>query len=257
MGGLELLIFDVDGTLADTERDGHRVAFNESFAEFGMDWQWSDELYGELLKVAGGKERIRFYVDHYHPRFDPPGEPADFIARLHAAKTRLYTRLLANGAIPLRSGVGRLLREARAAGLHLAIATTTSADNVRALLRHCVHPRAESWFEIIAAGDVVAAKKPAPDIYQLVLDRLGADPSRCIAFEDSENGLRAASGADIGAVVTVNDYTRRQDFSGALLVVDQLGSPDRPFRVLAGDAGAHRYVSVDLLRDLAGRADPE
>ena len=158
MAELEALIFDVDGTLADTERDGHRVAFNRAFEEAGLDWQWSVALYGKLLAVTGGKERIRHYLDHYNQDYPRQDDLDGFIAALHASKTQHYTRMLSQGLIPMRSGVKRLLHEARQAGLRLAIATTTTPANVSALLQHSLDPDAESWFEVIAAGDIVAAK---------------------------------------------------------------------------------------------------
>ncbi|MGD8812419.1 MAG: HAD hydrolase-like protein, partial [Thioalkalispiraceae bacterium] len=131
---LQALLFDVDGTLADTERDGHRIAFNMAFADAGLDWQWSAELYGKLLAVTGGKERIRYYLDNFNTGFARPANLDDFIAGLHRSKTDFYTALLSEGHIPLRPGVERLLREARDAGLRLAIATTTTPANVKALL---------------------------------------------------------------------------------------------------------------------------
>jgi HAD superfamily hydrolase (TIGR01509 family) len=253
---LAALIFDVDGTLADTERDGHRVAFNQAFAQAGLDWRWDVGLYGELLAVTGGKERMRHYLDRYRPDWARPADLDDLIARLHAAKTRYYTMLLAQGGIPLRPGVARLLAEARAAGIRLAIATTTTPENVSVLLEHALAPVALDWFEVIAAGDVVPAKKPAPDIYQYALEKLGLGAEACLAFEDSENGLRSARAAGLCTVVTVNAYTSAQDFTGATLVLDQLGESRQPFRVLAGamPLNGARLFDLALARRLAATA---
>jgi len=233
---LQALLFDVDGTLADTERDGHRIAFNLAFAGAGLDWDWDPELYGRLLAVTGGKERIRHYLAHFNRDFEAPADLDGFIADLHRAKTDHYTALLGEGRIPLRPGVERLLAEARDAGLRLAIATTTTPANVEALLSHTLGAAALDWFEVIAAGDIVPAKKPAPDIYTWALEKMNLEPAACLAFEDSENGIRAARGAGLKTVITVNDYTRQHDFSGAALVLDQLGEPQQPATVLAGEA---------------------
>lgn len=249
MGELQALIFDVDGTLADTERDGHRVAFNRAFAEAGLDWDWTVELYGKLLTVTGGKERIRHYLATDRPAFDPPTNLADFVAGLHAAKTKHYVALLAQGGIPLRSGVRRLLDQARSEGLRLAIATTTTPANVTALL-DSVLPDGLSYFEVIGAGDIVPAKKPAADIYLYVLEQLQLAPEQCIAFEDSAQGLRSSLGAALKTIVTVNDYTNHQNFEGATLVVDAMGEPDQPFHVLAGDADGANHLDMALVRRL-------
>lgn len=248
---LKALIFDVDGTLADTERDGHRPAFNQAFAELGLDWFWDEALYGELLAVTGGKERIKYYVSDFLSPEMRPKDVDQLAADVHRVKTRCYTELVAKGALPLRPGVRRLLEEARGAGLRLAVATTTTPANVTALLEHSLGEGTEAWFEVIAAGDIVPAKKPAPDIYQWALDALKLAPEECMAFEDSGNGIRASLGAGIPTVVSVNGYTAEDEFKGALVVLSDLGEPDSPCRVLQGDLKGKSYVDVDLLRSMS------
>ncbi len=251
MPGFKAIIFDVDGTLADTERDGHRPAFNAAFAEAGLNWHWDVARYGEMLRVTGGKERITTYIAEEGICLDPAIDAADFIAGLHRAKTRHYIALLEGGAIPLRPGVLRLLREARDAGVRLAIATTTTPENVNVLLDHAGEPGLRDWFEVIAAGDVVPLKKPAPDIFLLALSELGLNAADCVAVEDSDNGVRSALDAGLRALlVTVNAYTRGQDMRDASLVVDHLGEPDQPARALAGDLAGSSVVDLATLERL-------
>jgi len=249
MGKLTALLFDVDGTLAETE-EIHRQSFNLAFSQAGLDWQWSRQMYAALLAVTGGKERIRHYLAEHRPEFSVPGNLDEYIAALHASKTAIYTETVAAGNLPMRPGVRRLIREARQAGMRLGIATTTTPANVSALLQHSLAPDAESWFEVIAAGGVVPAKKPAPDIYKFAMQAMGVSAAECLAFEDSENGLLSARAAGLQTLVTVSEYTRDHDFNGAALVLDQLGEPDSPFQVIAGEAGRHKMVTVDLLREL-------
>jgi len=218
---LKAIIFDVDGTLADTE-DGHRKSFNKAFAENGLNWHWDVELYGRLLKVTGGKERIKYYVQEWLPDFKKPADYEGFVKNLHVVKTGHYTAMLREGAIPLRPGIRQLINEARKAGITLAIATTTSPENVSTLLEVGLGKDWASYFAVNGCGDIVPHKKPAPDIYNWVLNELQLTPGDCIALEDSNNGLRSALAAGIKTYITTNPYTQKQDFAGAAAVFNDL-----------------------------------
>ena len=217
---LEALIFDVDGTLAETE-ELHRRAFNDCFAAHGLFWHWTQHDYRRLLKITGGKERIAAHIAEIG------SDPALVnVPALHAAKTALYTALMAERAITLRHGVQALIDEAQAKGIVLAIATTTSRPNVEALSQAIWGCAADSIFAVIASGDEVAAKKPAPDVYTLALQQLGLRPENAVALEDSRNGVLSARAAGLQVVVTPSAYTQDENFDGALAVLpglDHLG----------------------------------
>ena len=250
MPELKALIFDVDGTLADTERDGHRVAFNLAFADAGLNWDWTVDIYEDVLEVTGGKERIKHFLQKYKPEFTEPDNLDEYVANLHKAKTAHYTALLAKGEIPLRPGVERLLNEAREKGLRLAIATTTTPENVSALLEHTLGKESMDWFEVIAAGDIVPAKKPAPDIYDYAMEKMNLKAEDCIAFEDSRNGILSSLGANLKTIITINGYTKDHDFSGAAIVLDQYGEPGSPFKVIEGDANGFEYLNLEMVEAL-------
>jgi len=216
---LKCIIFDVDGTMADTERDGHRVAFNLAFAEKGLDWHWDEKLYGQLLAVTGGKERIKFYQTDFIKSLPLTD---DAIKNVHACKTKHYIELLQKGKIPLRSGVKDLINQARKENIRLAISTTTTPINVSTLLKNTLGENSEKIFDVIAAGDIVENKKPAADIYLYALKELGLKAEECIAIEDSHAGLQSALQANLKTIVTTNKYTQAQDFSHAELVVADL-----------------------------------
>jgi HAD superfamily hydrolase (TIGR01509 family) len=248
MVGLAALLFDVDGTIAETE-EVHRGAFNLAFAEAGLDWSWDRAIYGRLLAVAGGRERLAHFVAAYRPALPEAADLSTLIAALHRAKTAHYGALVAAGHAEWRPGVERLLRAARAAGIRLAIATTTSAANLPPLLGDRL-----TWFEVIATAEQASAKKPDPAVYLWALERLGLEPSRCMAIEDSANGVRAARAAGIPVVVTESAYSAGEDFTGALAVLSDLGEPGRPFTPRHGDVQNRAYVDLDMLRAWHARA---
>ncbi|MFZ5703003.1 MAG: HAD-IA family hydrolase [Pseudomonadota bacterium] len=208
---LAALIFDVDGTLAETE-ETHRRAFNRAFAEAGFGWEWSVAQYTELLKTTGGKERINAFLREIGT---PNALDAEAIAALHRRKTDIYTDMIAAGEIALRPGIVELVAHAHHSGLRVAVATTTNLPNVEALCQACWKQSADDVFDAVAAGDAVAAKKPAPDVYLLALDLLGLAPDQCLAFEDSRNGLRSAKAANLRVIATPSLYSAGDDLSEA------------------------------------------
>ena len=245
------LIFDCDGVLADTERYGHLPSFNATFREFGLPVEWSVAEYGRLLRISGGKERMATLLT---PAFvaaaglptDPEAQ-ADEVARWHKRKTAIYTEMVAQGKLPARAGIRRIIEAAQDAGWALAVCSTSAEASVRAILDHAIGPGRAARFALVLAGDVVAHKKPAPDIYQLALERLAVPPGSILVIEDSRNGLLAAVGAGLRCLVTVNGYTQDEDASEAVLVVTSLGDPGgEATRILANRSAARPGEWVTL-----------
>ena len=220
---LKALIFDVDGTLADTE-SAHLAAFNHAFAEQGLDWQWDVALYTGLLEISGGKERMLHYWKHVHPDMkDIDGSGLrDTIDHLHALKTAAYEAAVQGGAVQLRPGVLALIQQAHQLGLRLAIATTTSPVNIAVLLRNAIGPDWKDLFVVIEDASTAPKKKPHPQVYVQTLARLGLPSGACLALEDSSNGLRAAVAAGLKTIITPNHFTSHHDFTGALRVLPNL-----------------------------------
>jgi HAD superfamily hydrolase (TIGR01509 family) len=248
------LIFDCDGVLADTERDGHRPAFNQTFEESGLDVRWSEAEYGEKLRIGGGKERMAsLLTDEFVRANELPSDPdgqRELLAGWHRRKTELYKQMVRAGKLPGRPGVARVVAEARDAGWTLAVASTSAEESVRAVLEHVVGEQDAARFAVFA-GDVVPAKKPDPAIYLLALEELGVGPDDALVIEDSRNGLLAAVGAGLRCVVTVSSYTAEEDMSEAVLVVTSLGDPGTPSQVLAnrGTANPGELVTLNDLQD--------
>ena len=250
---IKALIFDVDGTIADTE-ETHRQAFNTAFLGHGLAWDWGRRDYAELLRTSGGKERIAVYIESLGLAPKEKARVAGMMHLIHASKTRIYGELIADGRAPLRPGVARLIGEARAAGVRLALASTTTSANISALLGAQFGAGAWSWFEALACGDMVSSKKPAPDIYGRALGMLRLAASDCVAFEDSVSGLKAAKAAGLYTVVTPTVWSEGQDFGGADLVLSSLGDGALPLTGAEAGLAGGRHLSLARLRELHAAA---
>lgn len=226
---ISAVVFDVDGTLVDSERSGHRVAFNAAFDKMGLPYRWDEKEYGRLLKVTGGKRRIAGYLlEHGHEA----DEADKLAAELHQLKTAIFKEMAANGSVPSRAGVAKLLVELREAGLSLSVATTGTRDWVIPLLQRCF---GLAIFDFVLTGTDIPTLKPDPAVYTAALERLGVDARGVVAVEDSHNGLVAARAAGIACLVVSNDYTAQHDFAGALAVLDSFGDDETPATQLAGE----------------------
>jgi HAD superfamily hydrolase (TIGR01509 family) len=257
------LIFDCDGVLADTERDGHLVAFNRMWQEQGVNWQWTVEQYAIKLKIGGGKERIASLAKDadFRAAVDVPAAEDEWltvVAGWHRRKSEIFKELVLSGAMPARPGVRRLAQEAHDTGWVLAVCSTSAAPSVQAVLDSVMGRELSSRFAAVFAGDIVKAKKPAPDIYNHAADALGLQHTDCVVVEDSRNGLLAATAAGMKCVVTTNALTEGEDFTEAALVVDSLGDPGVPARVRANRSPARpgAMVTVADLEAIAGGAQP-
>ena len=252
------LIFDCDGVLADTERDGHLVAFNQMWRENGVQWQWSVPQYIEKLKIGGGKERMASLSkdDDFRAVYPvPDSEQAwrDTVARWHKRKSEIYKELIASGALPGRPGVKRLAEEVAAAGWTLVVCSTSALSSVQAVLDHVMGLETARKFAGVFAGDIVKAKKPAPDIYNYAAEKLNLNPAHCIVVEDSRNGLLAARAAGMACIVTFNEITKNEDFSEAAIVLSSLGDPDGEPAIVQQNhtrAKPAGYVTIDDLNKI-------
>lgn len=254
---LSAVLFDVDGTLADTEPQGHLPAYNAAFAELGLAWHWSRQLYSSLLHVPGGHERIAYYMDAYNADPGPHAgavatDRAAWIDALHARKSAHLSKLLSNGCVPLRSGIARLFEELVSAGIAIGVVTNASRGTLRPVVEYLLGERLASWVGVFVCGDEVAHKKPEPDPYLAACERLQVAPVECVAIEDSETGLTSARRAGIATLITVNDDTRGNTFAGACAVVDGLGEPDEPATTLVSPGFELGCITLDSLRRLVG-----
>jgi HAD superfamily hydrolase (TIGR01509 family) len=250
---LKAVLFDVDGTLADTEALGHRPAYNRAFRELGLEFRWGPKLYRKLLRQPGGRERLRYYLQRYQPSLgtheaEVKNNVDAWVARVHELKSRFFRRYMQRGRVPLRAGIARLMRESVQSGVRLAIVTNASRRTLEPVLKYSMGPELAAVISVIASGEEVSRKKPAPDVYRLAMERLGVRPAECVALEDSEMGLEAAAAAEVHTVVTINSDTLEQDFSEADLVVTSLGEPGAPTRVLKGELSGHPWVTIETLQ---------
>ena len=221
---IKAIIFDCDGVLVDTERDGHRVAFNRAFAALGIDAEWDVPTYGELLLIAGGKERMRSYFDRHGWPAGRSETHDDLILALHKKKTAIFMETIASGQLPLRPGIARIVDEAIAAGVRLGVCTTSDPKSIDGVL-DLFGPERKARFEFVHAGDIVSRKKPDPEIYELAKRSLQLPVNACIVIEDSRNGLLAATGAGLPCLITTSTYTTGEEFGEAAAVVPELGDP--------------------------------
>jgi HAD superfamily hydrolase (TIGR01509 family) len=249
---LQAILFDCDGVLAETERDGHRVAYNRAMAELGVPGEWGPEEYGELVLISGGKERLKAYFNKYPEKFPADSFGSEMIQRLYVKKTEIFKVMANQGALPARSGIARIISEAHKAGVLLFVCSTSHKESVQALISRNYGEECLGWFAELLCGDIVARKKPAPDIYNLARDKYKLDPNLCFVIEDSRNGLLAAKGAGMHCLITQSFYTADEDFSEADMVASCLGDPrGEEAHIISGRGkGTKGYITVSELDSL-------
>ncbi len=244
MSELKAIFFDMDGTIIDTEKDGHRVAFNEAFARIGIKAEWDVSEYHKLLQIAGGKERMKFYFQGEGKDLFPAGKSIDeFVQQLHLLKTEIFISLIESGKLPLRPGIKRLMQEANQKGILIGICTTSNEKAVKSIINSLL---TDIKIDLILAGDIVTKKKPAPEIYLLALQKTGFSADEVIVVEDSENGLIAGKAAGIKVLVTVNEYTKNENLEGANAVITCLGDENEKSQVLSGNLKLNEDQMVQI-----------
>ena len=251
---LKAIIFDVDGTLGETE-PVHREAFNAAFRAEGLAWHWSLEMYQEICRIPGERERLRHYVNQFHPDSEERFETEDLFLKIHRRKTRMFGRLLEDSGTSLRTGVGRLITDARSAGILLGVCTTSQLETFEILVINALGFEAISWFKAVVSGKDVSKRKPDPEGYVKVLKKLRLTPSEAVVIEDSPLGVQAARAAGIRVIAAPSEMTREGDFSGAEIVLSDLGEPGMPFEALVGDPQGYSYASVRSIRSWLGERE--
>lgn len=251
---LKGIIFDVDGTIADTE-EIHRQAFNQTFEEFKINWHWSVDDYRKILFISGGKERFKKFLNEDEALKSTIKDPESFIKELHKRKSEHYRSILESENTELRPGVIRLINEARDCGLQIGVATSSSMANLTSLFYTTENIEPSELFNSIVTSDTVQDKKPSPAVYQCVLAGLGLEPDVCVAIEDTQNGNLAALAAGLKTIITTHAYTIDNDFTGATIVANNLGEPDKPFSVSQGNSFNKSYVDVEMLNNFVSNVD--
>lgn len=243
---LNAVLFDVDGTIAESE-EFHRLAFNESFKEYGLNWFWDEAIYKELIFIGGGKERIRHYITRAWPEMLKYKNLTSYISALHDVKSQIYEDYVNDSEIKTRPGVMRLIKELKKKKIRLGLVSSTSEKNLLNLFKKGLGIDPYDLFEIIAHGECTVQKKPSPDIYLWTLDKLKLPPQSCIAIEDAPRGSDSAVAAGVSVIVTPSLYTRNEKFNKSILAVSSLGEPEEPFTLISGNSYKKKFVDYELL----------